>query len=322
MGSYLPSAFGHTHSLGGEAHVDVSEVTRRAIADEMTVRDIAWGGQLGDDEFLGRLYDLSKLPSHDHRFKDADGDIWKHMVMNRDWATDWMFTDSRFRLLWVPDEEFLKFLCASLHPMTRREVEQVTQLRDLYNRHLVADGWEVYEQTSISDRPVFGARRLLDGSRHAIEAAQSVAEQFGPSYINQQVTRLNAAVQDDPELAIGTAKEFIETVSRTILSERAVTIDPNWDVQQLVRRAMEELELVPDKTDNAAKAAISIKALLGNLSQVSQRMAELRNAYGTGHGKAARSQGLQPRHARLAVGAATSLAVFLFETYQEKYGAK
>jgi hypothetical protein len=38
----------------------------------------------------------------------------------------------------------------------------------------------------------------------------------------------------------------------------------------------------------------------------------------TGHGKHARSRRLQRRHARLAVGAAPALGVFLFETYQEQ----
>ena len=39
--------------------------------------------------------------------------------------------------------------------------------------------------------------------------------------------------------------------------------------------------------------------------------------YGTGHGKDGNSAGLRPRHARLAAGAATTLAMFLFETHTE-----
>jgi hypothetical protein len=41
-----------------------------------------------------------------------------------------------------------------------------------------------------------------------------------------------------------------------------------------------------------------------------QGIAELRNHYGTGHGKAAGAKGLSSRHAKLAVGAAASLAVW------------
>ncbi|WP_354328249.1 abortive infection family protein [Variovorax atrisoli] len=44
----------------------------------------------------------------------------------------------------------------------------------------------------------------------------------------------------------------------------------------------------------------------------------MRNHYGKGHGKAAGAKGLQPRHAKLAVGAASTLAVFLAETHNER----
>ena len=55
-----------------------------------------------------------------------------------------------------------------------------------------------------------------------------------------------------------------------------------------------------------AKAAETIKRLLSNLATITQGIAELRNKYGTGHGKVAKTKGLSPRHAKLAVGAASS----------------
>jgi len=58
--------------------------------------------------------------------------------------------------------------------------------------------------------------------------------------------------------------------------------------------------------------------LLMNLASVANRMAEVRNLYGTDHGKYAKTKGLQTHHARLAIGAASTLAVLLFETHQEQ----
>jgi hypothetical protein len=46
-------------------------------------------------------------------------------------------------------------------------------------------------------------------------------------------------------------------------------------------------------------------------------LAELRGLYGTGHGKDGKTQGVKPRHAKLAVGAAATLTTFLFETHKE-----
>jgi hypothetical protein len=86
----------------------------------------------------------------------------------------------------------------------------------------------------------------------------------------------------------------------------------------LTKLAVKALELTPDDISERSKAVETIKRLLSNLATVTQGIAELRNHYGTGHGKAAGSKGLGSRHAKLAVGAASTLAVFLTETHNDR----
>jgi hypothetical protein len=131
---------------------------------------------------------------------------------------------------------------------------------------------------------------------------------------------MEGAVDTDPELAIGTAKEFVESVCKTILDECQVNYDKSDDVPTLVKKTVKVLQLTPDDVANTARAADTIKRILSNLGTLVQGSAELRNAYGTGHGrsKADAKQRLTPRHARLAVGAASTLAVFLFETHEAR----
>ncbi|WP_158516316.1 hypothetical protein [Bosea vaviloviae] len=82
------------NQTAGEAPNQISEITRRTIIDTFSVANISWAGRLQDDEFLSRLYDLSKLPSFDHRYKDAAGDIYQHTVRNADdWDSGWVFYD-------------------------------------------------------------------------------------------------------------------------------------------------------------------------------------------------------------------------------------
>ena len=77
------------------------------------------------------------------------------------------------------------------------------------------------------------------------------------------------------------------------------------------------MKLVPEGIPNAARGADVIKRLLSNLSTVGHGLAELRGLYGTGHGQHGATAGLAPRHAKLAVGAASTLAMFLFETHEQ-----
>lgn len=144
---------------------------------------------------------------------------------------------------------------------------------------------------------------------------------FDAHYLHTQIERMQAEIELDPRLAIGTAKELVETTCKTILSERGQSFDQTADVMDLLKQTRKELQLAPDDVPDAAKAADTIRRLLSNLTTVVQCLAELRNSYGTGHGPHGKAKGLQPRHARLAVGAAASLAMFLFETHSER-GAK
>ena len=41
---------------------EMSEVTRRSIIDHFSVSHVSWAGRYTDDDFLGRLYDLTRLP--------------------------------------------------------------------------------------------------------------------------------------------------------------------------------------------------------------------------------------------------------------------
>jgi hypothetical protein len=139
-----------------------------------------------------------------------------------------------------------------------------------------------------------------------------------PGYIAQQITRMEAAVLNDPTLAIGTAKELVETCCKTILEARNIEFGRSADLPELIKSTVKVLELAPENIPDSKKAADTIKRLLNNLATITQGIAELRNQYGTGHGKAAGSKGLGSRHAKLAVGAASTLAVFLAKTHNEK----
>jgi hypothetical protein len=300
----------------------ISEITRRDIVDAIRAERIDWSGRLEEPAFLARLFDLSSLSSTDHRFQDAEGDIWQHRINNHDWDDDWVFHDERFDLMGADDETFLRFLCETIHPVVRSDVTEVERLCQLYNGCLKHDGFQLVERTRMSGKPVFVGRYAGVPSAPGITVAKDVLSGTDVGYVAQQITRMEAAVQNDPGLAIGTAKELVETCCRTILVERGVEVPRNTDLPQLVRLTTRQLELTPADIPDQVKAAETIKRLLSNLATITQGIAELRNQYGTGHGKEATARGLGSRHAKLAVGAASTLAVFLVETHRARLQAK
>ena len=296
----------------------ISELTRRDIIDAIRAEGIKWNGRLEEPDFLARLFDLASLPSGDSRHRNAAGDIMQHRLLNLDWEDDWVFHDPRFNILRGDDEVFLRFLCETIHPVVRQDRTEAERICQLYNTFLKDDGFELVEKTRISSRPVYAGRYVGLLTAPGVSAAREALVNADAGYVAQQITRMEAAVEDDPGLAIGTAKELVETCCRTILRERNVEAERGIDLAPLVKLTCRELALTPDNIPERARAAETIKRLLNNLATITQGISELRNLYGTGHGKDARARGLETRHAKLAVGAATTLAVFLVETHRTR----
>lgn len=270
----------------------ISQLTRREFFDSMIAEKVNWCVRLEESEFLSRLFDLQSLPSTDSRFPNAAGDIWQHSVNKHDWEEeDWVFHDSRFNLMNGDDEVFLHFLCETVHPVVRFDTTEAEKFCQMYNQYLRNDGFQMVERTRLSGKPVYVGRFVGIGTTPGLSAARETLAETDAGYVAQQITRMDAAVINDPGLAIGTAKELLETCCKTILTERGITFSKTADIPELVKLTSKELELTPDDIPDKAKASDTIKRLLSNFATITQGVAELRNHYGTGHGKTAGARG-------------------------------
>jgi hypothetical protein len=288
----------------------ISEITRRNIFDALRLRKVPWEGRLGESAFLSRIFDLTGLPSHDRRASDMLGDVVLHRENFRDGDDDWPYDDGRLDLLRGPDDVFLHFLTEMIHPVVRDDDALVDELLALFNRHLHADGFQLAVMDVISGKRIFAAIRGLDaGPLHA--QARKVANELASDHVAAQITRMQASITSDPALAIGSAKEFVESICKGILAARGSASTGKEDLPKLVHLVREQLGLAIDKRTDT-----TLRSTLGALATVTQGVAELRGQLGTGHG-ASPEVGRPPVEvARLAVGAATTLGVFLWDMHR------
>jgi AbiJ N-terminal domain 3/Abortive infection C-terminus len=289
----------------------ISEVTRRNIFDELRLGKVNWSGRLGESDFLARVFDLEKLPSYDGRFPTMAGDIYMHREHFIDWDEDWIYDDSRLNLLRCSDETLLTFLCEMIHPVVRLDTEEAAQLAVLFNRHLAADGFEVAPRAYISGRPIYAGRPRFQDIGQATAPAKKVADELASDHIAAQITRMEASIESDPALAIGSAKEFVESVCKGILAARGVPPTGAETLQQLVRLTREALGLTA-----APQVEETLRKTVNALATITQGITELRGQLGSGHGHHPAAPRPRPEVARLAVGAAVTLGVFLYEVHR------
>lgn len=139
---------------------------------------------------------------------------------------------------------------------------------------------------------------------------------FSTAYIEQQVAQMYSSIEDNPTDAIGKGKELLESCAKTILKERGVDYSNCSDFNGLMKCVYKELKLHRDCIPNDKKGSETIKRTLSGISTIVSGVNDLRNSYGSGHGKENDYKGLSKRHARLVVGIASSAVTFLWDTHK------
>jgi len=155
--------------------------------------------------------------------------------------------------------------------------------------------------------------RLISPGFIDVAKVERASEKLSLSALRDHVRRIEQSVESDPAQAIGSAKELVETVAKLVLRHYSRDPEQYTTLPKLVKEAMKCLDLSVDGTSSNGRGAASVKQVLAGLSQVTGGISELRNFYGTGHGRD-EPVWVDPRCARLVAGAAATICVFLLET--------
>lgn len=144
---------------------------------------------------------------------------------------------------------------------------------------------------------------------------EMIAGLRNPAVIREHLRRLARTAESDPPLAIGTAKELVESTAKTVLQELGLIVNDRDDLPALVKQAQMALGLHPSAARPGPDGTDAVKRILAGLTGIIAGLGELRNrGYGTGHGPKGERVGLRPRHARLAVNAAMTWSSLILDT--------
>lgn len=189
---------------------------------------------------------------------------------------------------------------------------------------LIIDLWDhalEHLSSKVSQKELAEGSAIINRLKHlnpvVVEQITKLKMKFDNSYIQQQLDIMLKCQESDPTNAIGLAKELIESCCKTILDYYQTTYDKN-NFNKLVGKTTETLKITPKYIPIDMAHATSMKAILGSLATIATNLAHLRNSYGRGHGKDTKYKGLSARHARLAVGASSTLVNFLWDSFERQ----
>lgn len=252
---------------------------------------------------IENYFDNHEIPFTEHQ-KDANyGGQRRTLVENYYVGNDWTNPMSSRKFLNLY-EDILNDLSDNKHNWN---LEENKKWFDKLCKLLLRDGFE------FSNGKLSSVGQIVN-----FEDLKNATDLLDKTHFKEYIDRIQKSVIEDPGLAIGSTKELVESALKTILNKSGVIFDKNDDIPKLLKSVQKTLELVPDDVDDAKKGSEIIRILLSNLSQVVIKLTELRNLYGTGHGKENARKGLNDRHAKLAVGSGITLATFLLETFEHR----
>ena len=133
--------------------------------------------------------------------------------------------------------------------------------------------------------------------------------------IDDHIRRIRESLADDPALALGSNEELLGTVFKTVLGMHGASIGSD-EMPNLLKRTQAALDLDPADVDGTVPGPESFSKLLGSMTQIVVSVYELRNLYGTGHGKS-KAPGLDSKPPSSLVSAGTALAAYLMNRYKD-----
>jgi hypothetical protein len=115
--------------------------------------------------------------------------------------------------------------------------------------------------------------------------AADLSDLTDPSAIHEQLARLRSIdATADPALAIGTAKDLLESTVKVLLASLGEPIEKNAKLPKLVERLHRALDADPSMLPAGDPATGPLRLVLGGLKSTAIGIVELRNKVGTGHG--------------------------------------
>ena len=174
-------------------------------------------------------------------------------------------------------------------------------------------------------KKVFADAKLqyLQGGRLAPAAGvpSKTLEQFvkerDSSAIEEEFTRALTNVDTKPREAVSAASNILESICKTYIAEEGLEMPQKQDLKPVWTVVRKHLGFDPGAIEDT-----DLQTILSGMISVVDGIGALRTHASSAHGAGVKVYKLEPRHARLAVHAAHTVALFILESWKRKTTVK
>lgn len=133
--------------------------------------------------------------------------------------------------------------------------------------------------------------------------------------IDAEFTRALANVNSEPREAVSAACNILESIFKTYIEDENLEMPQKQDLQNVWKVVRSDLGFEPGSIQDT-----DLKKILSGMLSVVDGIGAFRTHASSAHGEGRKIYNLKPRHARLAIHAAHTMALFVLETWDERKG--
>lgn len=154
---------------------------------------------------------------------------------------------------------------------------------------------------------------ISDGSNAASRSLSDLIKGRNVPAIEAEFTRALENVHSEPREAVSAACNILESIFKIYIADEGLSVPGKQDLQGLWKVVRSELNFDPKSIEDQ-----DLKRILSGIFSVVDGIGAFRTHASSAHGQGRKIYNVKPRHARLAIHSAHTLALFVLETWDEK----
>jgi len=131
--------------------------------------------------------------------------------------------------------------------------------------------------------------------------------------IDAEFNRALANVNSEPREAVSAACNILESIFKTYIADEGLSLPNKQDLQNVWKVVRGDLGFDPNLVQDD-----DLKKILSGILSVVDGIGAFRTHASSAHGQGRKLYNVKPRHARLAIHSAHTIALFVIETWDDK----
>ncbi|MDO9113071.1 MAG: abortive infection family protein [Polaromonas sp.] len=131
--------------------------------------------------------------------------------------------------------------------------------------------------------------------------------------IHREFDRAMETVEGKPRDAVSAASNILESIFKTYIEDNNLPMPDKQDLQPVFKVVRADLGLEPGSVEDQ-----DLQRIISGIFSIVDGIGALRTHAGSAHSEGRKGYKLEPRHARLAVNSAHTIATFVMETWDKK----